>query len=311
LFEFITRGSFPGVSINLGVFGLVLLYLVLFIVTTTVVIGGIIGIVGFAVTGFLAILVGSVAVAPAMLIGLITLVIIAIVLIVHIFRIIWTILRAFVNIVLLTIFAPLQLTLGAIMPSMGFGSWVKSYISNLAVFVVVGVLFLLSFWFLDQAGSTAYNQLGQEVDLFGLMFNIPRTLVIRTPSTSYWPPLLMLSGATPQALAFLYLIVSLVIFAIIPKSAELIQSTIQGRPFGFGSAIGATVGPALWLGGQARRATWDSMTGREIREQAAAISGYRLVERAQKGLDTMWPGRFQEESFINKLLDRMKRRAGM
>jgi len=44
-------------------------------------------------------------------------------------------------VILLTIFAPFQILIGVLVPSLGFGRWIRSFVANLAVFVVVGMSF--------------------------------------------------------------------------------------------------------------------------------------------------------------------------
>ncbi len=69
---------------------------------------------------------------------------------------------------------------------------------------------------------------------------------IQASSAAYWPPLLAIGGGgagTNVGVGLLFWAASFAIFAIIPKTAEIIQSFIQGKPFSYGTAIGeATTG---------------------------------------------------------------------
>jgi len=148
------------------------------------------------------------------------------------FKAIFALFKAFANIMLLTIFAPLQIAVGPLVPNFGFGQWVKSYISNLSVFVVTGVLWLFAWIF----GLLAWQGLGGSGSSL-----IPPV----STGDSWWPPLLGFSGTT-----LLFTGVSLVLFTMIPKATELVQSVISGKPFAYGSGIGEALGPVKGIWGQ-------------------------------------------------------------
>lgn len=158
---------------------------------------------------------------------------------------VWMLLKAFVNVLLLTIFAPLQLTLGALVPSVGFGAWVKSYLSNLSVFVVTGVLYWFSVIFLLQGVYIGLSNIG--LDILGLVsgnffgqtsgaVGIANTIADYKAS---WPPLL--GSGNEQGVGLLFLGVSFVLFTLIPKATEIVQGFISGKPFAYGSAIGESI----------------------------------------------------------------------
>lgn len=157
----------------------------------------------------------------------------------------WMLLKAFVNILLLTIFAPLQLTLGALVPSIGFGAWIKSYISNLSVFVVTGVLYWFSVIFLLQGIHIGLLKTG--LDLLGIISGnffgqVSGAVGIATDIANYkasWPPLL--GAGSELGVGLLFLGVSFVLFTLIPKATEIVQGFISGKPFAYGSAIGESI----------------------------------------------------------------------
>lgn len=152
---------------------------------------------------------------------------------------IWTLVKAFANIVLLTIFAPLHITFGTFISGLGFGSWLKSYIANLGTFVGVGLMMFLALVFLFQAWlKTGFDSPGFILHtIFG-----PTNIFGNAPSSisPYWPPLLG-SDNSDAGIGLLFLIVSFVMFTLIPKVSDIIQSFIANKPFAYGSAIGETI----------------------------------------------------------------------
>ncbi len=265
-FNFMTKGQPFGIDINIGVIFLLLFYPVLLLVTLVLVFITTFGLLGVALGGLAAnVAVGTiigVALIPGIniiagIILIIALLIVAIMMILFIFRIFWMLLKAFAAIVLLTIFAPLQITLGVVIPSLGFGRWVKSYVSNLAIFVATGTMFLLAFMFLFQAMAIQFEQISQISSLgeglvealFGVNNQFSNMLSGSGGSNS-WPPLI---GGGTQLIPLLFIGVSLVIFFAIPKTADMIKSFIGGQPFSYGSAIGEAMRPMTATGGAAIR----------------------------------------------------------
>jgi hypothetical protein len=153
---------------------------------------------------------------------------------------IWALLKAFVNILLLTIFAPIQIALGVLIPNLGFGQWLKSFVSNLAVFVVTGALMLFSFIFLFQGISIGLGDAVQ--DILSVIGFLPGAIYQAAVSSSPWPPLLG-GGDSAPATGLLFLGVSFVLFTLIPKATEITKGFISGKPFAYGTAIGEAFGP--------------------------------------------------------------------
>lgn len=247
IFSLLTQGPHLAANLNFGplaVVGLMLIYIspliLIFIVLTLV--------VGLASAGLL------------FWIPLIILLILLVVVLWMAIKIIWALFKAFANIILLTIFAPLQIVAGAIIPNFGFGQWIRSYVSNLSVFVVTGVLFFLSILFLIQGaviGTTGLGGIGQGIT--GAALNpIFGVAIVGAASTfqpsAQWPPLL--GSGNNQGVGLLLLGVSFVLFTLIPKATEIIQSLMSGKPFAYGTALGEALGPisgpAKFVGGTAQ-----------------------------------------------------------
>lgn len=258
VFNILTVGQPILSTVNIGIIGALVLYLAGFCVIFLVVLFINIGVIFSAliILGIAALLLSPIG----SILGILAIIIAAILFIITIFmmfKIMWGLLKAFVNVLLLTIFAPIQITLGTVMPNLGFGAWVKSYVSNLAVFVVTGVLVLFSFIFLSAGGSLALSTwIGSDVDLGHKLFNIllgsgaGATILGQAAGggIAAWPPLL--GGGGNAGVGLLFVMASFVIFTLIPKANELIQSLMSGKPFAYGSGIGevygAVSGAAKW-----------------------------------------------------------------
>ena len=166
-------------------------------------------------------------------------------------RTIWTLVKTLAIFLITVVFSPLTLVLGTFIPQFSFGSWIRTLLSQLGVFVTVGTLCSLSlvfglqgFQILSQSQNTALNSILQIISSFPLFgpFMAAGAGIGATLATSGWPPLLLIGNGTSAA--FIMWAVSFVLFTMIPKSAELIQSFIQGKPFAYGSAIGEALTPA-------------------------------------------------------------------
>lgn len=234
------------------------------------------------------------AIATEGLGGIIALIVIAIIVIIYLWiaiKIIWTLVKTLATFLLTVIFSPLTLTLGALVPNFSFGSWVKNIISQLSVFVTAGVLVTLSLLFGVESLAIVVQTFSQDwlKNLAGLFLSLvfpgiggfaasAGGLFSNTPG---WPPMLNMGGG--YAAAFLMWAVSFVLFTMIPKSAELIQSFIQGKPFAYGTAIGEVFGPITGAYGYASRsAAYRSFSEFLGARQGAAILDSRAVQQLLK-----------------------------
>lgn len=234
VFGLLTQGNIlniVGININTGIFGLIFAYLSPLIL-------------GFLV---LALVIGTFSAGLLFWIPLGILLLVIAIAIWMSLKIIWSLTKAFVNIILLTIFGPLQIVIGTFLPSFGFGQWIKSYISNLSVFVVTGVLWFLAIIFLAQGVYIGLRDIAGDIvsillnPLFGPVIGGISLGIDLAKDYSSWPPLLGMGSA--QGVGLLFLGVSFVLFTLIPKSTEIIQGLLSGRPFAYGTAIGEAFGP--------------------------------------------------------------------
>lgn len=155
-------------------------------------------------------------------------------------KIIILLLKTFIIISLLIAVAPFQILAGAFIPGAGFGPWLKTMISHLLVYPVTGVFFFLAFLFLRQVYPD-----GAGWDNF-FVFNVTSKL-----GAAPWDPPLTVGTGTGafSGIRLLLLALSFSMIAMIPKTAELIQSAFQRRPFTFGTGIGEALGPLSTAGG--------------------------------------------------------------
>ncbi len=188
------------------------------------------GIVGQVAGGILAFMLSVILIVIAM-----------IVLFFAIIKIMWLLLKTYANIIIQIALGPLQILMGTITPFGGLGGWLKSLAANLAVFPVVGFMYVLSYFFLAQAFTAAIppSFLSFMSFPFGIDIN-----VLPEIQSSWIPPLTVGAGFA----GLLWIGVSLVVMTLIPKTAEIIQSAIAGKPFAYGTAIGEAMGPAKTVG---------------------------------------------------------------
>jgi len=162
--------------------------------------------------------------------------------IIFIFAFVWVLfkttlmlLKTTATILILVMFAPFQITLGAIVPGMGLGSWIKTLSANLAVFPVAGAMLTLSYIFLSEAFDAAI----QGLPVFGGLAGI---LGIDSAGANFgdgWPPLL---GGAGDPAPLILLIISVMLLFLVPKAAEIVKGIISGRPLAYGSAAGEAMG---------------------------------------------------------------------
>lgn len=281
IFNFLVYGPADILSgEHLGIFGMIGMYMVIFTITSLAIFLAQGGALGILLTAGALILVNAIGAATgigsvffALAVGIILLLIV-IALIIMIVKIVWMLIKALAMILLLTIFSPLYILAGALTPAIGFGTWFKSFIANLAVFPLTGLLFFLADFFLLQA--LRFTLSGEFAD--GIMASISRIVLgaaitnTGIGSGAAWPPLLGWGSQSASGLVFLG--TSMVLLFTIPKAAELMQSLISGRPFAFGAAVGEALGPITgsvgFLAGGIKKGAQDYIGG-EARTKAGEI----------------------------------------
>lgn len=165
--------------------------------------------------------------------------------IVYTFKILALIFKTFASIVLTIVTGPFEILLGTVTQGAGFGPWIKKLASHLAVYPLMILMFYLAFFFLAQSmnqglfGTVAGALSWDTVKPFP--FN-PKIDVIGPNS---WDP--PLSTFMKDGDALLWAIVAFVIITMIPKTVEVIQGFMSGKPFAYGTAVGEAMGPIMGL----------------------------------------------------------------
>lgn len=149
--------------------------------------------------------------------------------------------KNFVLIMLAIVTAPLEIMLGTVVGSSGFGPWLRKFISYLAVYPIWAIMFFLAFFFLGQALPSWMSGLSSILNIFP--FNIKIGFIT---ATAWDPPLTTMIDSGGQ---LAWAMVSYIIITMTPKVTQVIQSAIQNKPFDYGSAIGESITPARGVWG--------------------------------------------------------------
>lgn len=161
----------------------------------------------------------------ALMSGMIAL-IVAIVLLVALIRLVWTLLKAYVNVLIALIVAPFQLLVGALPGSKATGAWFKNLFANLAVWPTVFVMVFL-------AGYVALSGLTTTGGILGNMIFLP--------------------------------IVGIGILLLTPKAADMIKTALAGKPFDFGTALQESLKPPDWTMAYPRYRFGETMYKRKLK----------------------------------------------
>jgi len=222
------------------------------------------------------------------LIGLgIAVLILAVVFLIALIRLLWTLLKAYVMVILSLIFSPFIILVGALPGSNTISSWFRNILANLAVLPTVLVMVFLSGYLslmaiyevpnlgpLVEGYMTGQNsQTGNPVDRLSQVQGMQN--IIANPGV-----------ADSLGAMFVLFMVSLVILLLAPKASDIIQSFLSGKPFAYGAAIGEAVGPLTGIAGTA----WGlgkQAAGGEVMYQV----GTRYVQpKAAKAPGGAWSG---------------------
>jgi len=171
-------------------------------------------------------------------------VVVAIALLIITIKIIWMLVKTYVTVILLIAVGPIYIITG------GFGKWLRNLASNLAVFVAIGPMFAISYLFLGAALPTD-GAVGQVI--FDLLSGIvPFSPEPGAISGSAWmPPYLGIGNEN-----VIWLFASFIVITLIPNVANIIKSTVAGKPFGYGTAIGAAIGAGAGVAAYPFQSAW-------------------------------------------------------
>jgi hypothetical protein len=165
-------------------------------------------------------------------VGVILTLILAILILIAIFRALWTLLKAFAMITVNLIFAPFRILIGVFPGNNAIGDWFKDLLANLAVYPVMLTMLLTGDYLIlsGAKGLSTATIAGGTLGSEGLGF-------------------LTITGITIfyMFVSFILPLAGIMIIFLIPKASEIIQSFITKKPFAYGTAIGQAFGPAVFM----------------------------------------------------------------
>ncbi len=159
--------------------------------------------------------------------------ILAVVFLIAFLRLLWTLMKAYVVVVLSLIFSPFIILVGALPGSNALSGWFRNILANLAVLPTILAMVFLS-GFLTLTAIFDIPRMGPLVqgyfdpnNPFDPATDIPEMqAIISNPD--------FVSNLTSFFVLFM---VSLVILLLAPRAADIIQSFLSGQPFAWGTAI--------------------------------------------------------------------------
>ena len=162
VFTILTQGPTVG-PISTGFVGIAFVYFITTLLTFLITFVG----------GFTSIWNGAQVTLAFAVLGLPATILLIFALIYITFKVFWVLLKTFINIMLLIIFSPVYIGLGALdLPGVGFGAWAKELAANLLVYPTVGLLVVLSFFFLFVAAVPLMVINAGESTMMGINFGL-------------------------------------------------------------------------------------------------------------------------------------------
>jgi hypothetical protein len=258
--------------LGLGILGNYIAYAILFFVSLTVSLSSI-----TPLSGFLAPIYA--------ILSFIIMIVLILLFLWHSIKVFFLLFKTLANIYISIIFAPLQIGMGIINSNMGFGSWLKDLIANLAVFPLVSALFGMALIFAGISFISGLTHLIGSASLIAALTSFSNTptmaILLRIAANTNpsdtggtWP--LLISG-TNYAQSLIYAGISFVIITMIPKAADIIQGFISGKPFAYGTAVGEALGPVRGVGDLGFKTAAGATAGYYERTGASGLSDLRVA----------------------------------
>lgn len=155
----------------------------------------------------------------------------------------WMLLKTYITLIMQVVIAPWQIMLGILPGQSGFGAWLRNFIAQASVFVVVPLMFLVSvilgqpdvtldFWGILTSNFPDLAQTGVNYITMGGVDPV-------ITSSSPFPALPLFGSKNDELLMW----ISLGILALIPKTADMIRDALKVPPFKYGTAFGEAMGP--------------------------------------------------------------------
>ena len=137
----------------------------------------------------------------------------------------WVLLKNLVSLFVSIVVATVQIIIGSVVPTIGFGVWIKKIIAEVMVFPLVGLFMFLA--------------------VEALSASVKASLRLEDVPQLWSPPII---GDAESMTAVIWIVMSFVFVSMIPKAVDIMKMLIMNGKFDFGSAIGETVVPAVGLG---------------------------------------------------------------
>lgn len=190
-------------------------------------------------------------------------------------KLLFTLVKAYVMLIVQTVTAPVQLLMNAMPGSKAFSEWLKKTASYLLPFPVVGAMFIMAAVFVgDPSKTTLWNAsvFGGDTNPFGI--NAGSSFYSATGAGgNVWLPPFTLSGTNLQGNDIMALI-GFFIFTMTPAAAKMAMDWLQVKESPYTSEIGAGLSGAWAVGGWPIRSTVGSFERQaQYRQQAKIFAG--------------------------------------
>lgn len=185
----------------------------------------------------------------------------ALVFIIAFIRVLWTLAKAYIGVVLGLIFGPFQILIGVLPGSNAISQWFRTLLANMLVLPTVVLMVYLAGYiiFVAMAAGGGF--------LVGLLNALTGGNLAQYLANNNLAAAILQSN---PADVFLLMLISWGILLLTPKAADIIHAFMEGKPFGYGSAIGESIS-----GGTAGRLVGGAVIagGSEEAYQEALTSG--------------------------------------
>jgi hypothetical protein len=239
--------------------------------------------ISMAVFIFMAIIAGLVAAITMGPVGIILVIITYILVLVAVFRLMLTIIKAYCQIIIGIVTAPLQILVGMLPGSGSVTGWLKNLITNALVFPATIFMLCLGSYLILSSISQYYMKFLPNANFLSVFFNwLGIGLVAQAASVGwaqYTNPIDYYQTVSVIFMSF----AGLGVIMLAPNVADLIQSYVTAKAFDYGRALGEATGPV----GDYKK-SWDRAGEKnrdekvqEMRYGKKALSGDVVAARGQ------------------------------
>lgn len=154
-------------------------------------------------------------------------------------RCLWTLLKAFINVILATIFGPFMILVGVLPGSNAIKSWFTNLLSNIAVIPIMFTMFLLASFFGLVGIAQLVGSMASASTVNVAALGLALTALGALNFSEFFN--LLFTMATQDLIFSIFPFIGLGILFLAPRVADIIQATLSGQPFAYGTAIGQTI----------------------------------------------------------------------